>query len=96
MTPDAWRELASQLLLSGDAAGADAAHAQELLASALEPRLQRAAQALVDNDIPLAEHLLRGRLREVPNDSGAMRMLAEVGGRLGRYDDALAMLDMRS
>jgi tetratricopeptide (TPR) repeat protein len=90
---DAWRELASQLLLSGDTAGADAAHAQELLASALEPRLQRAAQALVDNDIPLAEHLLRERLREVPNDSGALRMLAEVGGRLGRYDDALAMLD---
>jgi tetratricopeptide (TPR) repeat protein len=90
---DAWRELASQLLLSGDEQGADAAHAQELLASALDPRLQIAARALIDNDIPTAEHLLRERLKEIPNDSGALRMLAEVGGRLGRYDDALAMLD---
>lgn len=89
----AWRELAAQLLLSGDHAGADAAHAEELLASALDPQLQQAAQALVDNDIPLAEHRLRDHLRQTPNDSAALRMLAEVGGRLGRYDDALAMLD---
>jgi tetratricopeptide (TPR) repeat protein len=90
---EAWRELAGQLLLSGDDAGADAAHAEELLASALDPRLQTAARALIDNDIPLAEHMLREHLRETPNDSGALRMLAEVGGRLGRYDDALAMLE---
>ncbi len=90
---DTWRELAAELLLSGDDAGADAAHAEELLAGALDPRLQTAARALVDNDIPTAEHLLREHLRQTPNDSGALRMLAEVGGRLGRFDDALAMLD---
>jgi len=91
---DAWRELASQLLLSGDEQGADAAHAEELLASALDPRLQTAARALIDNDIPTAEHLLRERLKEIPNDSGALRMLAEVGGRLGKYDDALRCWSM--
>ena len=62
-------------------------------AATLDPRLQAAARALCANDLPLAEHLLRGHLRQVRDDSAALRMLAEVGGRLGRYEDALAMLD---
>src|SRR5205807_1853032 len=51
-----------------------------------------AALALCDNDIPLAEMLLRAHLREHPTDVAAIRMLAEVAARLGRYADAEGLL----
>lgn len=52
----------------------------------------RAAGALADNDLPTAERLLKGQLRADPSDVAAMRMLAELAGRLGRYRDAEALL----
>jgi len=42
--------------------------------------LLRSAAALCDNDIPLAETLLRAHLREHPTDVAAIRMLAEGRG----------------
>src|SRR5215469_10503146 len=58
-----------------------------------DPRLLRPAAALVDNDIPTAESLLRAHLRQYPTDVAALRMLAEVAGRLGRYPDAETLLE---
>jgi tetratricopeptide (TPR) repeat protein len=89
----AWRELAEQLTLIGDARGADRAQAQQIRASVNDPRLLEAADALVDNRLAVAEHLLRDHLKQHPTDVAAIRMLAEVGGRLGRYDDAEALLE---
>lgn len=89
----AWRELAEQLILIGDARGAEQAQAQQIRASVNDPRLMEAADALVANRLAVAEHLLRDHLKRHPTDVAALRMLAEVGGRLGRYDDAEAMLE---
>ncbi len=56
------------------------------------PRLMEAALALHDNRLSDAEPLLRAHLKEDPFDAPAMRMLAELAGRIGRYKDAETLL----
>jgi len=90
---DAWRVLADQLDVAGDAPGADAARARYLEAATRDPRLLEAAHALVRNELPLAEARLRRHLSAFPTDVAALRMLAEVAGRLGRYRDAQQLLE---
>lgn len=57
-----------------------------------DPELMAAAAALADGRIAVAERLLRPRLKARPTDVAAMRMLAELAGRLGRYADAENLL----
>lgn len=64
----------------------------QLAASARDPDLVRAAQALAANDIPVAEAALRARLKLRPAEVAAIRMLAEVASRIGRYGDAEKLL----
>ncbi len=90
--PDAWRALGDHLAAMGDEAAAQAARARFLKASTRDPRLMAAAGALCDNRIPEAEALLRRHLLEHPTDIAAIRMLAEVAARLGRYMDAENLL----
>ncbi len=54
--------------------------------------LREAALALLENRLERAEPVLKGRLRENPFDVAAIRMLAELAGRLGRNGDAEALL----
>lgn len=61
-------------------------------AATREPALLAAAQALLANDLPVAERALKGFLRTRPTEVAAIRMLAEVAGRLGRYRDAETLL----
>ena len=91
--PGAWRSLADHLSAIGDTAGADAAYARHIKSATRDPRLLRPAAALVENDIPTAESLLRAHLRQYPSDVAALRMLAEVAARLGRYPDAQHLLE---
>ncbi len=88
----AWRELGDQRLLAADSEGADAAYARHILASVNDPQLMEAARALCDNRLAIAERLLREFLKNHPTDVAAIRMLAETGSRLGRYEDAEKLL----
>jgi predicted Zn-dependent protease len=90
--PDAWREIGDLLIFQGDANGADAAYAQHIKASTQDPRLMAAAHALCENKIGHAEMLLREHLKRHPTDVAAIRMFAEVAGRLRRYQDAENLL----
>ncbi len=56
------------------------------------PRLMTAALALYDNRLSDAEPLLRSHLKEDPFDVYAIRMMAELAGRIGRYRDAENLL----
>ena len=56
------------------------------------PRLIEAALALNDNALHVAEPLLKQHLQEDPFDVAAIRMLAELAGRIGRYKDAEDLL----
>jgi tetratricopeptide (TPR) repeat protein len=72
----------------GKAGALDAAMA----AAVRDPALLRAAAALLDNDLPTAETILRRHLYERPTDVAAIRMMAELAGRIGRYADAEKLL----
>jgi tetratricopeptide (TPR) repeat protein len=63
-----------------------------LPASRYHPRLVDAALALNDNRLHDAEPLLKQHLKDDPFDVAAIRMLAELAGRIGRYRDAEALL----
>jgi len=89
---EAWRGLAEGLDLLGDKAGSEKALAQQLRASTRDPALIEAAAALIDNRLGVAEQLLRDHLADHPADIAALRMLAETGARLGRYEDAERLL----
>jgi tetratricopeptide (TPR) repeat protein len=90
---DAWRLLADHLDAAGDLGGADQARACYLKAATKDPRLMEAAAALVANQLPQAEARLRTHLAGQPTDVAALRMLAEVAGRLRRYGDAQTLLE---
>ncbi len=89
---EAWRALADHLAAIGDGPAADDAFARYLKFSVQDPRLLEAASALCDNRIAAAEALLREHLRQHPTDVAAIRMLAEVAARLGRYGDSENLL----
>ena len=88
----AWRELGDQLTLTGDARGADDAYARHIKSSVNDPVLLKAASALCENRLAVAERSLRKFLKQHPTDVAAIRMLAEVAARLGRYEDAETLL----
>ncbi|MEQ1618417.1 MAG: sulfotransferase [Terricaulis sp.] len=89
---EAWRALGDQLTLIEDRPGADAAYAQSIRASVNDPKLMEAALALCEGKLAGAERVLRAHLYERPTDVAAIRMLAEVGARLGRYEDSEKLL----
>ncbi len=89
---DAWRLLGAALRRSGDEEEAAQAELAAISASVGDPQLMRAAEALVGNDLAAAEHILRPRLKAKPTDVAAIRMMAELAGRLGRYADAENLL----
>jgi len=92
-SPDAWRLLADHLDALGDADAADQARARYLKWATKDSRLMDAAAALVANDLPVADARLRAHLKTHPTDVAALRMLAEVAGRLRRYADAQELLE---
>jgi tetratricopeptide (TPR) repeat protein len=89
---DAWRALGDHYTVLGEAAAADAAYALHIQASTRDPRLLAPARALAEGRIAVAEPLLREHLKQFPTDVPAIRMLAEVAGRLKRYTDAENLL----
>ena len=87
--PTGWLRLAEQLDACGDRARAAQAYLLHARTGMHDPRLMAAGEALSGNRLPDAERLLRDRLRAFPNDVPAMRMLAELGARVG-VDSLLA------
>ena len=89
---DLWRRLGDAWTARGDKEQADAAYAQAIRAATRDPELLRAADALVSGELAVAEPILRQRLKRAPTDVAAIRMLAELASRLGRYGDAEKLL----
>jgi tetratricopeptide (TPR) repeat protein len=89
---EAWSALSAQHAVAGNDTAAARANIEQIRASTKEPMLIEAAVALGDNKLGVAERLLRDYLKVRSSDIAAMRMLAEVGTRLGRYGDVEALL----
>jgi Flp pilus assembly protein TadD len=89
---DAYRLLGAALRRTGETDEAKRAELDAISASVGDPELMRAAEALLDNDLATAERILRPHLAARPADVAAIRMMAELAGRLGRYPDAETLL----
>ena len=89
---EAWAALGEQYALLGDDAAAGNAAAQQILAATKDPALLEAAKALCDSKLAVAERMLRDTLKSQPTNIAAIRMLAEIGARLGRYGEAETLL----
>ena len=66
--------------------------ARQMASATRDPELLRAGKALAENDLPTAEALLRLRLKRRPTDVPAIRMMAELAARVGRYADSENLL----
>jgi tetratricopeptide (TPR) repeat protein len=89
---DHLRALGRKLRAAGDDEAAERAELDAIRASTQDPVLIEAAMALMDGELAAAEHILRPRLKANPWDVAAIRMMAELAGRLGRYSDAENLL----
>ncbi len=57
-----------------------------------DPRLIEAAIAMNDNRLDVAERILKPYLKDDPFDVYAIRLLAELAGRIGRWRDSESLL----
>jgi len=89
---DAWQVLSEQYGLAGNEAAQNSATAQQIRRATKDPVLLEAATALCDNKLAIAERILKNFLKSAPTNVAAIRMLAEVAARLGRYGDAETLL----
>jgi tetratricopeptide (TPR) repeat protein len=89
---DAHRLLGRSLRALGEDDEAEEAELAAIDASVHDEDLMRAAEALLGNRLPVAEAILRPRLKEKPNDVAAIRMMAELAARIGRFADAENLL----
>jgi len=90
--PQTLRLLGAALRRQGDTEAAEAAYLRSVKASVGDAELVKAATALCENRLSVAEQTLRAVLKARPTDVAAIRMLAETGMRLGRQDDAENLL----
>lgn len=89
---EAHRIAARALRALGREDEAQRASLEAVSASIHDETMVAAALALAENRLPDAEAALRARLRDDATDVAAIRMLAEVAGRIGRYGDAEKLL----
>jgi tetratricopeptide (TPR) repeat protein len=89
---EAWRQLGRSLRALGDDDEAAEAEMTAVRATAFEPEMIAIATAMQANDLPQAEALLRQRLTAQPLDVAAIRLMAELAGRLGRNADSEKLL----
>ncbi len=89
----AWRALGDQLAAAGDEAGSQQAFERHLDLSTEHSELVHAARHLREGEIAKAEQLARDVLKAHPTDVNAIRMLADIGIRVGQLDDAQSLLE---
>jgi tetratricopeptide (TPR) repeat protein len=89
----AWRCLGDQLTLAGDEAGSRAAYEKHFAVSIRHPELIEAIELLRAGKLARAERLTREFLKQHPADVSAIRVLADIGIKLGQFDDARQLLD---
>ena len=80
---DAWRELAELHFAQGEESAGDRAYARYCALAATPPEHGDALMALADNRLEAAAEILQHRLQQVPEDVGALRLLAEAASRWG-------------
>lgn len=87
-----WKQMGELFLIDGDEDSAHEAFRQHLLASNEDPKLVRAVDLFRAGKLARAEQLCRDLLQNSPNNITAIRLLAEIGIKIGVYADAENLL----
>jgi tetratricopeptide (TPR) repeat protein len=85
---DAWHELSAQRLRARDTASADAAYLTYCRLTPEPPDLVDAYVAFHSKRLAAAQSIVKQKLRDVPNDIAALRLLASIAAQRG--DEAAA------
>lgn len=88
----AWKALADALLAAEKNQEGESALAQYAALTTRQPALRAATVALASGHIAQAEQGVRDYLKHDPVDVTAIRLLADIGMKLGRYVDAELLL----
>ncbi|MCW8871151.1 MAG: sulfotransferase [Xanthomonadales bacterium] len=89
----AWRSLGDQLAVAGDEPGSRAAYEKHFAIAIRHPELIEAIELLRAGKLGKAERLAREFLKKYPADVSAIRVLADIGIKLGQFDDARHLLE---
>jgi len=89
----AWRALYDVRAAEGDDAGAADAYRRALGASEPDPVLKKAIDLFSAGRLGVAEGICREYLRQRPMDVDAIRLLADIGIKLGVVDEAILLLE---
>jgi len=89
----AWRALGDQLAVAGDETGSRAAYEKHFATSVRHPELIEAIDLLREGKLAKAEGLAREFLKKHPADVSGIRLLADIGMKLGQFDDARHLLE---
>jgi tetratricopeptide (TPR) repeat protein len=87
----AWKVLADIYLTQGDEHSAARAHAKAHLARGVDPALKQATELFASGRIGVAEGICREYLRIHPTDVNAIRLLADIGYKLGLMQEAVTL-----
>jgi tetratricopeptide (TPR) repeat protein len=90
--PASWKLMGELFLVSGDEKSSSDAINQSLLASSVEPDVIRTAELFKAGKIAQAEQMCRRFLMQNPTNVNAIRLLADIGIKIGMLDDAEKLL----
>ncbi len=89
----AWRALGDQLAVAGDETGSRAAYEKHFEVSVRHPELVEAIELIRAGKLAKAERLTKDFLKQYPADVSAIRILADIGMKLGQFEDARHLLE---
>jgi tetratricopeptide (TPR) repeat protein len=89
----AWQSLGHQLAVAGDEEGSRQAFQRHFELSTPHPELVEAVGLLRDGKLGKAERIARDLLKKHPADVSAIRVLADIGIKLGQWKDACHLLE---
>jgi tetratricopeptide (TPR) repeat protein len=90
--PASWKLMGELFLVNEDEKSSAEAINQSLLASSVEPDVIRTAELFKAGKIAQAERLVRRFLTQNPTNVNAIRLLADIGIKIGMLEDAEKLL----
>lgn len=88
-----WQSLGHQLKVAGDETGSQHAFEQHFALSTQHPELVEAVKLLREGKLGKAERIVRELLKDYPTDVSAIRVLADIGIKVGQLKDARNLLE---
>ena len=88
-----WQSLGHQLKVAGDEQGSQQAFEKHFALSTRHPELVEAVKLLREGKLGKAERIVRELLKDYPTDVSAIRVLADIGIKVGQLKDASNLLE---